>query len=53
MVFVGGRKCKDIDMDSIINFLTEGRGEWKYRIGTNILISFPQVIMIPKAKTWI
>ncbi|KAH1031759.1 hypothetical protein J1N35_043933 [Gossypium stocksii] len=21
---------RDIDMDNIINFLTEGRGEWKY-----------------------
>ncbi|MBA0873551.1 hypothetical protein Goshw_003844 [Gossypium schwendimanii] len=27
----GGRKCEDIDMDSIINFFTEGRDEWKYR----------------------
>ncbi|MBA0871241.1 hypothetical protein Goshw_023185 [Gossypium schwendimanii] len=43
----GGKKCKDIDMDSIINFLTEGRGEWKYRTGTNILVSFHQVIMFP------
>ncbi|MBA0731658.1 hypothetical protein Golax_025342 [Gossypium laxum] len=24
--------CRDIDMDNIINFVTEGRGEWKYRV---------------------
>ncbi|MBA0787638.1 hypothetical protein Gotri_027495 [Gossypium trilobum] len=40
-------------MDNIINFLTEGRGEWKYCIGTNIPISFHQAIMFPKAKMWI
>ncbi|MBA0860762.1 hypothetical protein Goshw_020986, partial [Gossypium schwendimanii] len=28
----------DIDMDSIINFLTGERGEWKYHAGTNITI---------------
>ncbi|MBA0865438.1 hypothetical protein Goshw_012172 [Gossypium schwendimanii] len=48
-----GRKCEDIDMDSIINFLTEGRGEWKYRASTNIPVSFHQAIMFPKAKMWI
>ncbi|MBA0786484.1 hypothetical protein Gotri_025459 [Gossypium trilobum] len=45
--------CRDIDMDNIINFVTEGRGEWKYRAGTNILVSFPQAIMFPEAKMWI
>ncbi|MBA0860018.1 hypothetical protein Goshw_013184 [Gossypium schwendimanii] len=48
-----GRKCEDIDMDSIIKFLTKGRGEWKYRAGTNISISFHQSIMFPNAKIWI
>ncbi|MBA0777932.1 hypothetical protein Gotri_005879 [Gossypium trilobum] len=42
-----------MDMDNIINFLTKGRGEWKYRIGTNILVSFHQAIMFPEAKMWI
>ncbi|MBA0860761.1 hypothetical protein Goshw_020986, partial [Gossypium schwendimanii] len=49
----GGRKCEDIDMDSIINFLTGERGEWKYHAGTNITISFHQAIMFPEAKMWI
>ncbi|MBA0870001.1 hypothetical protein Goshw_006340 [Gossypium schwendimanii] len=40
-------------MDSIINFFTEGRGEWKYHTGTNITVSFHQVIMFPEAKMWI
>ncbi|MBA0776161.1 hypothetical protein Gotri_011199 [Gossypium trilobum] len=40
-------------MDSIINFLTERRGEWKYRASTYILVSFHQAIMFPKAKIWI
>ncbi|MBA0788076.1 hypothetical protein Gotri_026533 [Gossypium trilobum] len=37
-------------MDSVIKFLTERRGEWKYRAGTNIPISFHQAIMFPKTK---
>ncbi|MFQ6624184.1 hypothetical protein Gotur_003343, partial [Gossypium turneri] len=44
---------RDVDMDNIVNFLIEGRGEWKYRSGTNVLVSFHQAIMFPKAKMWI
>ncbi|MBA0709079.1 hypothetical protein Golax_024145, partial [Gossypium laxum] len=43
---------RDIDMDNIINFLTEGRGEWKYRAGTNIPVYFHQAIMFLKDKIW-
>ncbi|KAL1078387.1 hypothetical protein V6Z11_D10G156900 [Gossypium hirsutum] len=44
---------RDIDMDNIINFLTKGRGEWKYHASTNISVSFHQAIMFPEAKMWI
>ncbi|MBA0611210.1 hypothetical protein Godav_011911 [Gossypium davidsonii] len=44
---------RDINMDKIINYLTEGREEWKYRLGTSISTSFNQAIMFPKAKMWI
>lgn len=44
---------RDIDLDNIINFLTEGRGEWKYHAGTNIPVSFHQAIMFPEDKRWI
>ncbi|KAH1031833.1 hypothetical protein J1N35_044007 [Gossypium stocksii] len=40
-------------MDSAINILTEGRDEWKYYVGTNILEYFHQAIMFSKAKMWI
>ncbi|MBA0879820.1 hypothetical protein Goshw_011357 [Gossypium schwendimanii] len=48
-----GRKYEDINMDSIINFLAEGRGEWKYHAGTNVPICFHQAIMFLEAKMWI
>ncbi|MBA0679438.1 hypothetical protein Goari_011204 [Gossypium aridum] len=44
---------RDIDMDSIINFFTKGKGEWKYHAGTNITVFFHQAIMFPEAKIWI
>ncbi|MBA0637460.1 hypothetical protein Godav_000117 [Gossypium davidsonii] len=40
-------------MDNIINYLTEGRGEWIYHPGTSTLTSFNQAIMFPNAKMWI
>ncbi|MBA0625093.1 hypothetical protein Godav_010333 [Gossypium davidsonii] len=40
-------------MDNIINYLIEGRGEWKYCPGTSIPTSFNQAIMFSEAKIWI
>ncbi|MBA0824961.1 hypothetical protein Goarm_021592 [Gossypium armourianum] len=52
-ILVRGKELQDIDMDNIINFFTEGMGEWKYRSSTNVLVSFHQAIMFPEAKIWI
>lgn len=40
-------------MDNIINYLIEGRGEWKYYPGSSILTSFNQAIMFSEEKMWI
>ncbi|MBA0828068.1 hypothetical protein Goarm_012792 [Gossypium armourianum] len=42
----------DIDMDSIIKYLTENRGEWKYRSDIGLPTNFNQAIMFPIAKMW-
>ncbi|MFQ6640956.1 hypothetical protein Gotur_014547, partial [Gossypium turneri] len=43
----------DIDMDNAINFLIEGKRQMEISPSANILTSFHQAIMIPKAKIWI
>ncbi|MBA0555903.1 hypothetical protein Golob_026052 [Gossypium lobatum] len=43
----------DIDMDSIIKYLIENRGEWKYRSDISLSTNFSQAIMFPIAKMWI
>ncbi|MBA0798047.1 hypothetical protein Gohar_008684 [Gossypium harknessii] len=42
----------DTDMDSIIKYLTENRGEWKYRSDIGLPTNFNQAIMFPIAKMW-
>ncbi|MBA0585656.1 hypothetical protein Gorai_016424 [Gossypium raimondii] len=42
----------DMDMDSIIKYLTENRGEWKYRSDISLPTNFNQAIMFPIVKMW-
>ncbi|KAH1121480.1 hypothetical protein J1N35_004640 [Gossypium stocksii] len=43
---------QNIDMDKVINCLTEKRGEWKRQSSTNLPLSFKQSNMSPEAKMW-
>ncbi|MBA0845090.1 hypothetical protein Goarm_022746 [Gossypium armourianum] len=39
-------------MDNIVNYLTEGRGVWKHRLGTDVPALFNQAIMFSIVKMW-
>ncbi|MFQ6640860.1 hypothetical protein Gotur_015704, partial [Gossypium turneri] len=45
-------EIKNIDIEEILRFLTEGKEMWTYRMGTVILDTFNQELMTPKAKMW-
>lgn len=42
----------NLDMDAILNYLTEGRGEWKCDASKGQHLSFKQTIMFLVAKIW-
>lgn len=42
----------NIDMDVILQYLTEGRGEWKREAKMGHPLSFKQTITFPLAKLW-
>ncbi|MBA0809235.1 hypothetical protein Gohar_024906 [Gossypium harknessii] len=46
------KEIKNIDIEEILRFLTEGKEMWTYRMGTVILDTFNQELMTPKAKMW-
>ncbi|MBA0837935.1 hypothetical protein Goarm_010045, partial [Gossypium armourianum] len=46
------KEFKNIDIEEILRFLTEGKEMWTYRMGTVIPETFNQELMTPKAKMW-
>ncbi|MBA0810985.1 hypothetical protein Gohar_002925 [Gossypium harknessii] len=46
-------KFEDINMKSIVKYLTGNHGEWKLRPDIGLLINYNQAIMFPVAKIWI
>ncbi|KAH1055811.1 hypothetical protein J1N35_033876 [Gossypium stocksii] len=46
------KEFKNIDIEKVLRFLTEGKEMWTYRIGTKILETFNQELMTPKTKIW-
>lgn len=43
---------RNIDMEEVIKFLTQGRGSWNYRPDTRSSSNFNQAVMFPVAKIW-
>ncbi|MBA0624804.1 hypothetical protein Godav_010092 [Gossypium davidsonii] len=46
------KEFKNIDIEEILRFLTEGKEMWTYRMGTIIPEIFNQELITPKAKMW-
>ncbi|MFQ6625978.1 hypothetical protein Gotur_005597 [Gossypium turneri] len=46
------KEFKNVDMEEIFRFLTEGKEVWTYQPGTTIPKMFNQALMTPKAKLW-
>ncbi|KAH1091488.1 hypothetical protein J1N35_018745 [Gossypium stocksii] len=42
--------CLNISLEEVIDYLTEGKGEWQRDLATNLLIFFHPSRMIPLAK---
>ncbi|KAH1083828.1 hypothetical protein J1N35_023589 [Gossypium stocksii] len=42
----------NVDTDTILNYLREGRGEWKQEASSGRSLSFKQIIMFPITKIW-
>lgn len=45
-------KFKNINMEDVVKFLTQGRGSWSYRPYNGLPTNFNQVIMFSIAKMW-
>lgn len=43
---------KDIEMDVIVKYLTQGRGIWNHKSDTKIPTNLNEAIMFPVAKIW-
>ncbi|MBA0762948.1 hypothetical protein Gotri_012490 [Gossypium trilobum] len=46
------KEFKNVDMEEIFRFVTEGKEVWTYQPGTTIPKMFNQALMTPKAKIW-
>lgn len=46
-------KLENIDMDSVIKYLSQDRGSWNNRLDTRLPTNFNQAIVFPVAKMWL